>query len=68
MNVPEKSIKKIMSLLPSMHSPTIAPLTAKGWFDLDVVLDERIVRDLIPRLKSAGATGIVEYALNKVIP
>jgi ATP phosphoribosyltransferase len=68
MNVPEKSIKKIMSLLPSMHSPTIAPLTDKGWYDIDVVLDERIVRDLIPRLKNAGATGIVEYALNKVIP
>jgi len=68
MNVPEKSIKKIMSLLPSMHSPTIAPLTEKGWFDIDVVLNERMVRDLIPRLKKAGATGIVEYALNKVIP
>jgi ATP phosphoribosyltransferase len=68
MNVPEKSIKKIMSLLPSMHSPTIAPLTDKGWYAIDVVLDERIVRDLIPRLKQAGATGIVEYALNKVIP
>jgi ATP phosphoribosyltransferase len=68
MNVPENSIKKIMSLLPSMHSPTIAPLTDKGWFDLDVILNERIVRDLIPRLKKAGATGIVEYALNKVIP
>jgi ATP phosphoribosyltransferase len=68
MNVPEKSIKKIMSLLPSMHSPTIAPLTDKGWYAIDVVLDEKIVRDFIPRLKKAGATGIVEYALNKVIP
>lgn len=68
MNVPEKSLKKVMSLLPSLHSPTIAPLTEKGWYDLDVVLDERTVRDIIPRLKKAGATGIVEYALNKVIP
>lgn len=68
MNVPDKSLRKVMSLLPSMHSPTIAPLTEKGWYDLDVVLDEKIVRDIIPRLKKAGATGIVEYALNKVIP
>jgi ATP phosphoribosyltransferase len=68
MNVPEKAIKKVMSLLPSLHSPTIAPLTEKGWYDIDVVLDERTVRDIIPRLKKAGATGIVEYKLNKVIP
>ncbi len=68
MNVPEKSLKKVMALLPSMHSPTIAPLTERGWYDLDVVLDERVVRDIIPKLKKVGATGIVEYALNKVIP
>jgi ATP phosphoribosyltransferase len=68
MNVPERVIKKIMSLLPSMHSPTIAPLTDKGWYAIDVVLAERTVRDIIPKLKKAGATGIVEYALNKVIP
>ncbi len=68
MNVPEGAIKKIMSLLPSMHSPTIAPLTDKGWYAIDVVLAERTVRDIIPMLKKAGATGIVEYALNKVIP
>ncbi len=68
MNVPERAIKKIMSLLPSMHSPTIAFLTDKNWYAIDVVLAERTVRDIIPRLKKAGATGIVEYALNKVIP
>jgi ATP phosphoribosyltransferase len=68
MNVHQKSIKKVMSILPSMHSPTISTLTDKGWYDLDVVIDERTVRDIIPRLKKAGATGIVEYQLNKVIP
>jgi ATP phosphoribosyltransferase len=68
MNVEEKSLKRILSLLTSLHSPTIAPLTDKGWFDLDVVIDERQLRDLIPKLKAAGATGIVEYQLNKVIP
>lgn len=68
MNVHQKSIKKVMSILPSMHSPTISTLTDEGWYDLDVVIDERTVRDIIPRLKKAGATGIVEYQLNKVIP
>ncbi len=68
MNVHESSLKKILSLLPAMHSPTISQLTEKGWYDLDVVIDEKMVRDLIPRLKKLGATGIVEYQLNKVIP
>ncbi len=68
MNVPEKSLKKILSLLPAMHSPTISQLTDKGWYDIDVVIEERLVRDLIPKLKKEGATGIVEYQLNKVIP
>jgi len=68
MNVPEKSLKLILGLLPAMHSPTISTLTDKGWFDLDVVIDEKTVRDIIPKLKKAGATGIVEYQLNKVIP
>lgn len=68
MNVPEKSIQKVLSLLPAMHSPTIAPLTEKGWYDIDVVIEEKLARELIPKLKKAGATGIVEYPLNKVIP
>lgn len=68
MNVNEKCLKRVLSLLISMHSPTISNLTEKGWYDLDVVIDERTVRDLIPKLKKAGATGIVEYRLNKVIP
>jgi len=68
MNVPERAMKHILSLLPAMHSPTISALTEKGWYDIDVVIDGKIVRDLIPKLKKAGATGIVEYQLNKVIP
>ena len=68
MNVPADSMKKIMSLLPSLHSPTISQLTDEGWFAIDVVLEERIVRDVIPKLRKAGATGLVEYALLKVIP
>ncbi len=68
MNVPQKSLKRVMSLLSAMHSPTISELSAKGWFAIEVMLDETIVRDIIPKLKSAGASGIVEYPLNKVIP
>ena len=68
MNVKDKDLKKLMSILPSLHSPTISSLMAEGWFDLDVIIDEKTVRDLLPKLKKAGASGIVEYPLNKVIP
>ncbi len=68
MNVPEEAFKKVLALLTAMHSPTVAPLSDKGWYAIDVVIDERTVRDIIPKLKKAGASGIVEYPLNKVIP
>lgn len=68
MNVPEKSLKKILSLLTAMHSPTISPLSDKGWYAVEVITDEKKVRDLLPKLKKAGASGFVEYPLNKVIP
>lgn len=68
MNVSKKDLKRVMSLLPSMHSPTISTLSDANWCDLDVVVDEKTVRDLLPKLKKAGASGIVEYQLNKVIP
>lgn len=68
MNVPKKSLKRVMSLLPAMHSPTISQLSDEDWYAIDVVIDEMIARDLTPMLKMAGASGIVEYQLNKVIP
>lgn len=68
MNVNEKSLKRVMSLLSSMHSPTISQLSDEGWYALEVITEEKIVRDLIPKLKSIGAEGIIEYPLNKVIP
>jgi ATP phosphoribosyltransferase len=68
MNVPEKSMKRVMTLLSAMHSPTISQLSDRGWYALEVVIDERTVRDIIPKLKSVGASGIIEYPLNKVIP
>jgi ATP phosphoribosyltransferase len=68
MNVPARSFKRVLSLLSAMHSPTVSTLSDKGWYAIDVVIDEKTVRDIIPKLKSAGASGIVEYQLNKVIP
>ncbi|MCL4536564.1 MAG: ATP phosphoribosyltransferase [Nitrospirae bacterium] len=68
MNVPEKAFKKVLSLLSAMHSPTVSQLSDTGWYAIDVITDEKVVRDLIPKLKAAGASGIVEYPLNKVIP
>ncbi|MBF0327873.1 MAG: ATP phosphoribosyltransferase [Nitrospirae bacterium] len=68
MNVPDRSFKRVLSLLSAMHSPTVSALTDKEWYAIDVIIDEKTVRDIIPKLKSAGASGIVEYPLNKVIP
>jgi ATP phosphoribosyltransferase len=68
MNVRQADLKRVLGLLPAMHSPTISVLSDEGWYDLDVVIDEKKVRELIPKLKNAGASGIVEYQLNKVIP
>ena len=68
MNVLEKNLNKVISILPAMKKPTVSSLFQTGWFDVDTIIDERIVRTLIPKLKEAGAQGIVEYPLNKVIP
>lgn len=67
MNVAEKDLKKVISLLPAMKNPTVSHLASGGWLDVDTIIDEKIVRDLIPKLKEAGAEGITEYPLNKVI-
>ena len=68
MNAPAKSLKRIMTLLSAMHAPTISALSDEGWYALEVMINERLVREIIPKLKMAGASGIVEYPLNKVIP
>lgn len=67
MNAPEKTLEKILALLPALHTPTISTLTAEGWYSIEVVIDEHKVRDLIPQLKRHGASGIIEYPLNKLI-
>ena len=67
MNVPRDRVQQVLSLLPALQQPTISSLADEAWVDINTVLDESIVRHIIPRLKSAGARGIVEYPLNKVI-
>jgi len=67
MNVPEKCLDGVFKKLPALQKPTVAPLSEKGWFSVEVIVDEKVVRQLIPELKAAGASGIVEYSLNKVI-
>ena len=68
MNAPRASLAQISALLPSMKSPTITPLSEEDWVALEVVADETQVRVLIPQLMGHGATAIIEYPLNKVIP
>ncbi|MEW5694131.1 MAG: ATP phosphoribosyltransferase [Candidatus Hydrogenedentota bacterium] len=66
-NIQEKYLKKVISKVPALESPTISSLSEEGWYAVNTVIDEKIVRKLIPELKEAGAMGIVEYPLNKVI-
>ena len=68
MNVSKKDLEKVLKLLPAMKKPTISNLSDKNWYDVETIADESVVRELIPELKKAGATGIIEYPLNKVIP
>ena len=67
MNVRKVDLKDVLALLPAMKKPTISSLTDDKWCDVDTIIDEKTVKYLIPRLKRAGAQGIIEYPLNKVI-
>ena len=67
MNVPESKIENIVSLLPSLNAPTVAPLYQSKWFSVETVVDSDVVRDLIPNLLKNGGEGIIEYPLNKVV-
>ena len=68
MNVNKKDVNKIIKVLPALKKPTISGLVNDSFVAIDTIVDEKIVRDLIPKLKEAGASGIVEYPLNKIIP
>src|SRR5580693_419700 len=67
MNVEKKHLDEVLAILPALDSPTISTLSDAGWAALNTVLEESVLRDVIPKLKSAGATGIVEYPLNKIV-
>ncbi len=67
MNVREQDLSKVISHLPALKKPTISNLSQEGWLAIETIIDEKVVRVLIPELKKAGAEGIIEYPLNKVI-
>ncbi len=67
MNVPREKLDEIMQILPSERSPTVSNLIEADWVAIEVIVDERTEREMIPQLKAAGATGIITYPLNKVI-
>ena len=67
MNASQGKVKGISEILPSLHAPTINPLSSDGWVAIESVVEERVVREIIPALKKAGAEGIIEIPLNKVV-
>ena len=67
MNIAQKNLAKLLKSLPALRNPTISNLSQNGWVAVETIIDEHVVRELIPQLKAAGAEGIIEYPLNKVV-
>lgn len=67
LNVPRRDLDKVLALLPALQRPTVSSLSDADWVAVNTIIEERTVRDLIPRLKAAGGQGIVEYPLNKIV-
>ena len=67
MNTPRSNLQAVLDVLPALKTPTVSTLSDENWLALNTILDESTVRTIIPRLKAAGATGIVEYPLNKIV-
>lgn len=67
MNIPKSSLDQLLRELPSLRNPTISPLSHDDWVAVETVIDEKVVREIIPALKEMGAEGIIEYPLNKVV-
>jgi len=67
MNIAQKDLDALLHSLPALRNPTISSLSQKGWVAVETIIDEHVVRELIPQLKAAGAEGIIEYPLNKVV-
>ncbi len=67
LNVPTMAMPQVLKVLPALNSPTVSPLSDPAWVAVNTIIDETMARDIIPKLKAAGGTGIVEYPLNKVV-
>jgi ATP phosphoribosyltransferase len=67
MNIARKNLDALLVALPALRNPTISSLSQEGWVAVETIIDEHVVRELIPALKTAGAEGIIEYPLNKVV-
>jgi ATP phosphoribosyltransferase len=67
MNLQQKDLEALLRTLPALRNPTISSLSLAGWVAVETIIDEKVVRELIPQLKAAGAEGIIEYPLNKVV-
>jgi ATP phosphoribosyltransferase len=67
LNVEKPNLEKVLAVLPALKNPTISSLSAGDWLAVNTILEETTVRSIIPRLKEAGAQGIVEYPLNKIV-
>ncbi|MCL5096751.1 MAG: ATP phosphoribosyltransferase [Candidatus Omnitrophica bacterium] len=67
MNVRKRNLPKLLKSLPALRNPTVSSLSQSDWVAVETIIDERVVRELIPQLKTAGAEGIIEYPLNKVV-
>ena len=67
MNVPSEDLDKLLEKLPALRNPTVSRLADDNWVAIETVLEESVVRTLIPELKSLGAEGIIEYPLNKLV-
>ncbi|HEV3081540.1 MAG TPA: ATP phosphoribosyltransferase, partial [Gemmataceae bacterium] len=67
MNVRKADLPAVLKILPALQTPTISSLSDPDWADVNTIIDENIVRQIVPQLKQAGARGIVEYPLNKII-
>ncbi len=67
MNCPKDRVQRVVSILPSLNAPTVSSLYDQDWCSIETVIDEGSVRELVPRLQEAGAQGIIEYSLNKVL-
>ena len=68
MNAPREKVDALSAILPALHAPTVNPLSTAGWVAIETVVEEKVVREIIPALRRAGAEGIIEIPLNKVIP